>query len=110
MQGDWQTLEDPTWLRPTIPLALFVRPSPLKGGLIPRQTFEGPALSRSGIPLVFCVRPSPFEKGDWARLQGARSVRPIAGGSLRSRRFRRAEHPVASDTLPGAETAVRGNP
>ena len=33
MQGDWQTFEDARPSRTTIPLAQFVRPSPLKGGL-----------------------------------------------------------------------------
>ena len=49
MQGDWQTVEDARWSPTTIPLALFVRLSPLKwgtdwlAGLLRRTLFEDSA-------------------------------------------------------------------
>ena len=63
MQGDWLTFEGPAWSCAAIPLALFVRPSPLKGGPTRRLTFEGPAWSRAAIPLAHFVRPSPLIRG-----------------------------------------------
>ena len=59
----WWTLEGSLLSRSAIPLALFVRPSPWKGGPTVWWTFEGSLLSRSAIPLALFVRPSPLKGG-----------------------------------------------
>ena len=55
MQGDRQTFGDPPWSPTTIPLALFVRPSPSERGTNPRG-------ARSARTVLSCLR-SPISTG-----------------------------------------------